>query len=557
MALARIESTVSGRASAPSAAPARGDVPRAGVLPEQLIRSAPAARGNIAILPTYRDNEASPADVVGGMLDDYYNRVVAIPSTLEVQNPGIGQPQPYSIWNAYLSSNIVTSRADTDTTGLTNTATVGQSFRALQLRPFSVTVGPTAPVQVGATYRFNFTVGVMTFRFIASLAVALDIAPEMPSEQILEYQTDLFRARDGTEQRMAVRGNAPRQTYSYDLILTSDAQRRQLRLDQFTNNLAPLVLPIWHEPFPISAAVSAGGTVLTADLAFSDVLIGENVFIETPNGELSELGVVSAQTASEMTLRNGLINPYPAGSAIYPTVIIQPDDRGTVRYFAVNASRRAVRGVQRGTRALGGAGATIAMHESLPVLESNPLANELVTETFSRTAEAIDFGGVRQLYSGATFSNMARQLEFQVGTRADLQYWKLFLDTIYGRREPFLFATYQPDVIPFSHTAGTNQITIRNTPNLNNYLASAGHNDLRLELTPGNRVEYRRVTDSQDNDDGTLTLVLNTALPDLGANTAVSFISLLERCRLGADRVTFRHYSTYSTVTLSVETVEI
>ena len=513
-------------------------------------------RGPAPIFQPDQSGRFLAGGLAAGMLNDYYNRVIVIPQVLEVQNPVTGQDQPFSLWNAFLRSNQITARNDISATGLTNSALVGQTFRALQLRSFAVVVTPLAPSRVDATYEFTFTQGSTTFRFIAVRATAISIPPEGVSEQILEYQTDVFRSRNGLERRFALRSNAPRQSFGYEVIFDNDQERRELRQDLFRSALAQLVLPLWHEPFRLTAAAPQGTNTIVADFSLSDLQVGDQVYLETYFGDQNELNRVGAITATELTLESVTSADFPIRSAIYPTAAIQPEESQTVQYYPVNALRYQVAGIATSARNLGGNGATLTTHFGLPVLEREPSANDLVEESFTLRPEITDFGGAFDYFSAATFANMARQMEFRVRSRADFQYWKLFLDTIFGRRDPFLHATYQNDVVPVSFLAGGNGLTIQNTPSLRRWLDSLGHQDLRIEVTPGPVEIYRRINSFTDNGDGTASLILNDVIPNLGPTTDIRAISLLPLVRLASDRVRFRHFNTFSIVNLTIETVE-
>ena len=555
--VARVRSNLAARSRAPN-------VIGAGVAPEDfrlagvntVSRGSDAPRRVGVQEPTETGNRSLSGKVGGGMQVDYYNRVYAIPAVIDLQNPQVGQPQPYSLWNAFIGDNeIVTIDAQGDT-GISNTAVVGDVFRSLQLRSFSVAVQPGAPIAIEARYTFTFTLGTVVFQFNATQATILSIPPEMPVEQILEYETDIFRSNNGTERRFAIRGNQPRQQLTYNLIFTSDQERRELRLQQFLNNLAPAVFPMWQEPFVATSEIPIGSTTISGDFTFSDLIADDTVFIISPDGQIQELNNVVTVGPNLLTLRNIINDTYPVGTSVYPTIIAQPPDGRGIQMYPVNAFRQAVRGRSVTQRALGGAGATVNLYQGLPLLEPEPSANGLVTETYSRQPVEVDFGGVFDLQSNAQFSNISRPVEFYIPDRERLQYWKRFLDLVHGRRDPFYAPTHQFDVVPQLHIPGTAEVQILNSPNINQWLSSAGRSDLRFVLGPEPVIAYRRVTTISDLGNGSVILTLDTALPSQGPATTISKISLLELSRLGSDRVRFRHFDTHSRIQISLETIE-
>ncbi len=515
--------------------------------------SAPVGLHTVRLPDTTSVN--SPARVNKGMLEDYYNRVYAIPPLLSVQNPIIGQQQPYQIWNAFLQPNAIIGRTDIDATGLVNDAVVSETFRAVQVKSFSVVVTALAPIRVEALYRFDFTLGDTDFRFRAVQAVVITKAPES-AVQTLEYKTDVMRARNGTERRFAIRGNEPRQSFNYDLLLVTDAERRQLRLDKFINNLAPAVLPLWHEPFRVTNELSPGGTVITYDDTFNDFVAGDVVYITDPTETISEINRVEVVAAGQITLSNVINFSYPIGSKFYPTSTVQVNDNNEIRHFAVNAITELIRGIQIQSKTLGGNGATLDFLDGLPILKFEPSGQGQVQENFNRQADVLDYGGVQNVFSGATYSNMPRVYSFFVRDRIDWQWWKLFLDTIFGRREPFLMATFQSDYDVVAHSPGTNSFTIANTPDLQDWFDSGVVTRLQLTLGPGETVVYRSIVSITDLGGGEAAVLLDDFLPDLGPDTVITRVSLVQLSRLGADRIRIQHFSTHTRVNLTVETVE-
>lgn len=541
---------------APTARPAYAP-PSSGAAPDEIANlQVVAPRGGAAApLPTSRKTIQNPAQLSAGMLNDYYNNIYAIPEQLEVQNPLIGAEQPWAIWNAFLVGNEITARVETGDTGLINDAIVGETFRATQMKPYSIIVTNTAPIQIDATYDYTATFGTTSFRFIASLAAVVDFAPEEPFEQTLVYSTDIFRARFGEEYRMSLRQDKPRQRFSYDLLFETEAERREVRHDLYVNARLPLVLPQWHEYVRINTEAPVGTTIILGDFSLSDIEVGDSVFLENPPATNSELQVVDAITDSQITLRNVLKSTYPVGSHIYPAVSILPDDRPSNRYYPVNAFIESVSGLKLENVALGGKGATVEVFDTFPVLEATPSANQLAQETFNMRSDETDFGGSLDVYLPEATASLIRPHSFYIPDRATLQYWKKFLDTIRGQQKAFLHATYQDDVMPISFVAGSTEVVVENTPQLSDWVLNDTFCRWRIVTGPSQTPAYRKVDTFTDNLDGTATIILDAAIPDEGPSTSIEQISFLQKCRLSGNQVKFKHFDNYSRVSFSTETI--
>lgn len=509
------------------------------------------------LLPPNSPGPPRASHIAPGMLGDYYNRILFLPPTLTVQNPELGVPQNFSIWNAFLVDNQIETRTDSGATGLTNSALVGENFRAVQLKEFSVTIGQAAPAIIAAEFVYTFTEGGGTFRFNAVRATILQLEPEEPFQVSWEYRTDIFTARDGSEIRTSLRSNRPRQRVELDFVLQTDQERRELRQALFDNNLQQVIVPLWFEPFQIPGALNAGDVTLTGDFALSDIRVGENVYIQNSTTGVGEIASVSTATPTALTLESGLQTGYPAGSAVYPTVTVQPDDEQRLRYYAVNAFDRQFGGLAQEQRSLGGAGVpALTIHEGLPVLEQKPSANNLVEETFSSRAETADFGGITSTFKPQRYSNLVRPMQFYIDSRETFQYWKLFLDTVYGQRDLFFHPTFQPDLVVTGYTPGTAIVEVQADPDFRTWFASAGNKSLRFVSQPGNVVEYRLVSSINEIDEDTLQLILPVALADTGPGGFISEISLLHQVRLASDTVRLQHFSSFSRLNLATVTRE-
>lgn len=130
------------------------------------------------------------------------------------------------------------------------------------------------------------------------------------------FRTDIFRSRNNTEQRRALR-DVPRLSTSYTTRLSgADLQAAKLFLRTWQNK--PVGIPDFGRWFQTTAASSSGTNTLTIASAPSWIAPGQLALLCSSTGnELVEIGSVILPT---VTLTANLANSWPSGSVIRPVL---------------------------------------------------------------------------------------------------------------------------------------------------------------------------------------------------------------------------------------------
>ena len=495
-------------------------------------------------------------DLAPGMITDYYNRIFVLPNLLDLRNPTLGAPQPYSIWNAFFRDNTLENIISSGNLGLVNTAASPLLFNSLQIRDFSVTVTAAAPIEVNATYLFDFSVGSGQLVFRVTRAILIPLSPNEPLRQQYEWRTDVLRAHDGTQQRVSTRSN-PRLTLQYNVTFPSEANIRQQKRDLFTTIADDVILPVWQEPFVLTASSLVGSVDLFGDFAFRDFIDNDFLLLISPNESVSELVRVNSSTDGQITLENALNNSFSIGSSLYPTLFVNLSDGSSFDRHPVNVAETSLTGRVQDLRQLGGRGGSISNFASLPLLDQNPLNNDLVDEGFTINYDQIDYGNRFEIFSAQQFPNIAQARTFRVANRQELQNWKVFLDTVVGQREPFFHPTFRPDLqISEQPIVGGAQISIQSIDQYAPlWFPRQTYKQIMIVTADGQR-QPRTVTSVTELIDGTTLLNLSSPLTATLLGSTIRRIEFLQKARLGSDNVEFRHFSAYSEVDISIETVD-
>jgi hypothetical protein len=297
-----------------------------------------------------------------------------IPDLIEVRNPPIGVPQEFGIWNACLEQNEILNVVEDDTTGLEVSAEAGDVYKRLQLIRYSITLTPLAPIEIDASYIFNFLIGAGELTFKASRAVVLYEPAEAPLKQVYEWKTDVIRAYDGQEQRVLVRPK-PRCNLEYKIVFTSDAKIRAQRANLFTSISSPMVFPLWHEAFYLNAQAPQGTRDLYGDFSLRDFRVGDFLLLVSAKNAHSELVKVFFESDDHIILENVLNANFPPGTTAYPCEVAHINDGTKISRFPVNAAQMVVAGKAIELKSLGGRTASLTTFDGLPLLDIRPLNN--------------------------------------------------------------------------------------------------------------------------------------------------------------------------------------
>jgi hypothetical protein len=511
--------------------------------------------GYPSLAPT-KPGHADASSVMPGMESDYYNKVWVIPDLIEVRNPPIGVPQEFGIWNACLEQNEILNVVEDDTTGLEVSAEAGDVYKRLQLIRYSITLTPLAPIEIDASYIFNFLIGAGELTFKASRAVVLYEPAEAPLKQVYEWKTDVIRAYDGQEQRVLVRPK-PRCNLEYKIVFTSDAKIRAQRANLFTSISSPMVFPLWHEAFYLNAQAPQGTRDLYGDFSLRDFRVGDFLLLVSAKNAHSELVKVFFESDDHIILENVLNANFPPGTTAYPCEVAHINDGTKISRFPVNAAQMVVAGKAIELKSLGGRTASLTTFDGLPLLDIRPLNNSLVDDAFTINSEEIDFGNVYSVYASQAFPRISGQREYVIRSRQELQFFKLFLDTVAGQSKPFYCPSFREDLrVAVQPEQGSFQFDIFSEEQYaQDWYGSDAHKTLMLTTADGAR-QPRKVTSAVDNQDGTITIIVDTPLPDTVLGSTIASIEYMPKVRLGEDKVTFTHYGAYSKLELNIKTVE-
>lgn len=357
----------------------------------------------------------------------------------------------------------------------------------------------------------------------------------------LTWDTQIIKASDGTEQRMAV-GGPPRLDINAQFLLDLD-DLREVRSMLFREPDAVHEMVLWHEETQVIGSTGADNIVIPQVAA--DCLAAEDRrLILRVAGEDDHVATVTAvaNVGDDYQLT---LDPAPA--AVYraaPTRVLPlyevylRDNQTTSRWRLNEVGRWAMSAVGKTFFTGAGTGSidipTFDGHLMLDV-PSSIGEKDTLTEQHQAMIEGLgsDVGPAVPVTQMA-FGDIAREAKFAWHSDEDRQFWKNFLYTVEGRRRPVLTPTWRPDLELAAPTAATgDEILVLDTPDLRDWWTADSHKRLAFMFSDGT-FEAGKVVAIDDNLDGTLTLTLDDPLT---SGDDIEFISFLETVRLANDRV--------------------
>lgn len=517
---------------------------------------------------TYRIASANRQQIVGdeqkNFFYDYYFRVHLSPLTLNLKTIASSQTRQFQVWNAWPTTTAQLANVlSSNSTGITITGQAAPyAMPPLQELTYSVTVGISGPPNINADVLFDFSnvADPLPILIVGLRAIKFDVVPEVPVYEAWEWLSDMMVAVDGTEQRIALRGEVPRVELGLKVKFDTSESIRGFYAD-----LAATVGRLWIPEYQYATRTTAlsltGGLQLYYDATKTDIRAGEFVMVQTPTA-VYLLGI-DVLNGSGATVVSTLAADIPAGSLIMPGSPAILADQTSIDRYAVNQAAETKLSClltrQRTVLTRTGSAVTLPTFLGAPVMDKRPLANSLVADEFSTGQISLDNQtGLPDIASYWDYTRIGGPRTFKVNrmqTPAEMDYWKTFLAYCRGRARKFWVPTYRDDMeLTVTPSDATTTYTIKGTAYAEKIWPIVTHKYIEIETASG----IHRTQISGASVTGTDTILnLATALPTGAGWIDVKRISYLLPCRLGDDKAEWKHYGLESVLSISIRTAEV
>lgn len=506
----------------------------------------PAVAG-AATAPASFSLPSAPAVIAGTFLFDYYYRIWIIPSVMNVQNPRYNVGIPFHVWNAYPQPYVNSLDAITlvNGTGLTFDVSPPSDFKAIEYREVNITITPAAGISVDAEITFDFSEGLGTLFFRAEIADFVQMAPDPPVVETLEWLTDIIPAHKGKEQRIALR-SSPRRGIRYSFILENEDERRRQYRRWYKSMGSRIVLPFYQYSTRLTASSASGTSQLYFDPANTDLREGEFAILyraRTDEGFLVKLGALAVDGAA---LDTPLTFDATTDMVIAPCFTSRLLDRTGLSMYSVTGEI-SIQAEVMDTRPLfsrPGSTAVISSFDGYNVLDRRPVVVGETPELFDRNYEVMDNKtGLQESYYSWPHPAVGGSKQWRIRRRVnpvEMDWWRDFLAAAEGQQNPFLMPTWFEDLVAAEAPAtGSSSLLLQASDYASLYHPYETYKRLQIETAAG--TIWKKVLTATDNPDGTATLELDTPFGPNPEDVIINRISFLNLTRFASDTVTLTH----------------
>ena len=507
---------------------------------------------------------AIPGQQAPNFFDDFYNRIHVLPLKIDLQTIASSQTREVSVWNAYVKNSAtldeisISQPAGIEITG----EATPFSMNPLKEIFYNVTVGVSGPPNINVEILFDFSnvADPLPLVITGTRAVKFDIVPEVPVTETWEWLSDLMVATDGSEQRVALRGEVPRIELSFKAVFDSKEQIRRFYGD-FLAAVGRLWLPEYQYTTRTTAKTTAGTNVLYYDNTKTDIRAGEYVLIQTPSN--AALVEVTSLTVSGALLTSNMLFDIPTDSLIMPGSPALIDNQTALARYAVDdvaeVSFNARLTRQRTVLTRTGSAVSLPQFLGVPVVEKRPLADELVKDEVSTGQVSLDNQtGVQDIISRWDYSRIGGPRTFKVNRMyapEEMDYWKTVLAYARGQARKFWMPTYRQDlkVIVTPADAATNY-TVEGTQYAEKVYSLPTHRYIEIETSSGT---HRTSIIGASVSGGNSVILFDPAVPTGAGWKVINRISYLLPVRINDDKIEWKHYGLESLLNLSIRTAEV
>ena len=376
--------------------------------------------------------------------------------------------------------------------------------------------------------------------------VMFPFEPETPLIERLQFLTDVFIHKDGTEQRVSLR-KAPRQVFDMKLRREDGVERQQVDFLLFDWQSRVFGLPMWHEPTPLTGDVTAGATGINVqDTTLSDFRVGGLAIIYESETKFDALEVTAVGPTS-ISFNTPVTQDYSAaaGIRVMPLRTAITSQPAKESKYAVNLCDFDL------TMRVLDNDVDLSDLTGWPTYNSKILLSDpnAITGTLDglieRELTVFDGSGGGKFSQVSTW-NRARHSSaktFVSTTRSRLWAIRKLLHALRGRQVSFYLPTFTKDVTLASlYLSGSPAITIVNVGYTRYAKQRTPKLDLRIILNDGTTFT-RTVTNSSEVDASTEQLTLSSVIAQNIAPGDVARIEFLEKVRIDSDEIVIEHRS--------------
>ncbi len=374
---------------------------------------------------------------------------------------------------------------------------------------------------------------------------------ETPVSEDATWLTNIIVSDDGTEQRISLLDMPVRSLQVTYNFATEDEARSLVRA--FMMAQTGFQIPARQLSAPIAPA-AAGAVALAFDPLRTELRDGAPAFVysaQSGAGAVVTLGAIGAAGATLAAPLGAAIGP---GWRICPLWAMFGSDNASISRARVNnivTATASLRQLDFVDPFLNPRNTTVLpLFAGLPTIDAKAMGDEFGI-SYNSGATLIDYGAAVTIRSRwkHTQQQFARDFLCQRFTdRAGWYRWQAFLDYAKGSANPFYMPTMRPDFAIAAINA--NNVTLRGLDYATDYYPFSAFKQLSFYSSEG---RHDVTVTNVDQVGGNSVCAFNPPLPNVAGLSAVS---LLLKCRIADDRVSYKHDGIQTTLSLNMRTVD-
>ncbi len=384
----------------------------------------------------------------------------------------------------------------------------------------------------------------------------ISLYPDVGFTERWEWKTDILTSYNGAEQRISVR-ERPRIVQKVSFSAMDQEQRRSIFSLLMTNIENVFTTPLWAYNSRLTQGSSSGTSRVYFDPAACPISDGGLIVFINPHTEDIQSYYVNTIYTDGCDI-TGVLSADVTTKHIavlgYKAMIDDKADMSTD--LITTKSRVSFSSWLEPIVVRSGNSITLNTYDSLPVLDKIIKAGVKSSLVFKRRVKDPETG-LRSFSTGWSHAVIKEVLSFKVNRvldTDDLDYWRLFVDTIKGAQKAFLLSTNMEDVtLSTTLVQNDSSVIINETDHVLLLHPYDSFKRIRILYSDGTH-SYHSITSSVDNG-GDATLTVTPLLPNDAKVTNVSRISYLLKGHAG-DTVTWRHGHLDSEVSLEFATTD-
>lgn len=507
----------------------------------------PGVSSMLSVAPLVPFRVLSSASLGRSYFDDFYNRIIVSPSSLDAGNLVSNQQLNIDVWNAFVTPQTLSAVDLVNGTGLEivmpSGITVPYEIEALRELTFGVLLRLAGPPSINAVFVLTIEGVDYEVPITGRRVVLFPFAPNWstPFDETWVHRSWVIKSEDGDEQTGSQYGDRPRRTFEYTVALLDEIEVQRFENMMFSWQARFFGVPHWAEKSYLDDAIAPGG--LTAEFDTAGMTLNPGGLLTFyKNNELYEVREIASIVGDVVTLTTGLDNAWPAGTVVMPCFIALAGGEVSGSYDTSRVARVPMTFECEPSQTYGNTDSAPAVltYRGYELYLGKINWASALTFNFTSDRRKLDENtGKVAASSTSGFSVHKRQHNWTIYDKAAAMAFRQFIGRREGVTHPVFMPSGKPDFM-LAQEVFDNDGYVVVTPNEYNELVSAhpARRDLIILLVDGTYV-CRRITSATATVDGT-RLDLDAIIPVGFAAEDVLRISYLTLFRFESPSISIR-----------------